>query len=50
MLQSLDKDVKQLLFGIILLTAVSIIFLSSYINVKAQEGHILKLSDVSDSH
>jgi hypothetical protein len=47
MLKSLDKEVKQLLFGIILLTAVSIIFLSSYINVKAQEGNILQLSDIS---
>ncbi len=47
MLKSLDKEVKQLLFGIILLTSVSIIFLSSYINVKAQEGNILKLSDIS---
>ncbi|HJT85468.1 MAG TPA: hypothetical protein VJ697_13390 [Nitrososphaeraceae archaeon] len=48
MLKSLDKEVKQLLFGIILLTAVSIIFLSSSINVKAQEGNILKLSDISE--
>ena len=48
MLKSLDKEVKQLLLGIILLTAVSIIFLSSSINVKAQEGNILKLSDISD--
>ena len=48
MLKSLDKEVKQLLFGIILLTAVSIIFLSSSINVKAQEGNILNLSDISD--
>jgi hypothetical protein len=49
MLKSLDKEVKLLLFGIIILTSVSIIFLSSYINVKAQEGNILKLSDISDN-
>jgi len=49
MIKSLDKDVKQILFGITLLTAVSVIFLSSYINVKAQEGNILKLSDISNN-
>ena len=48
MLKSLYKEVKQFLFGIILLTAVSMIFLISSINVKAQGGNILKLSDISD--
>lgn len=49
MFKSLDKEVKQLLLGIIILTSISIIFLSSYINVIAQEGNIIKLSDISDN-
>jgi hypothetical protein len=49
MFKSLDKELKQLLFGIIILTSISITFLSSYINVIAQEGNIIKLSAISDN-
>ncbi len=49
MFKSIDKELKQLLFGIIILTSISITFLSSYINVIAQEGNIIKLSAISDN-
>ncbi len=49
MFKSLDKEVKQLLFGIIILTSISITFLSTYINVIAQEGNVIKLSAISDN-
>ena len=39
---------KQLIIGI-LLTSISIAFLSSYINVIAQEGNSIKLSTVPDN-
>jgi hypothetical protein len=45
----LDNDVKQLLVGIIILTSISIALLSSYINVIAQEGNVIKLSDISNN-
>jgi hypothetical protein len=49
MFKFLDNDVKQLLVGIIILTAISITLLSSYINVIAQEGNVIKLSDISNN-
>jgi hypothetical protein len=48
MFKSSDKAGKQLLVGIIL-TSISIAFLSSYINVIAQEGNSLKLSSIPDN-
>lgn len=48
MFKSSDKAGKQLLIGIIL-TSISIAFLSSYINVIAQEGNSLKLSSIPDN-
>jgi hypothetical protein len=49
MFKFLDNDVKQLLVGIIILTSISITLLSSYINVIAQEGNVIKLSDISNN-
>jgi hypothetical protein len=49
MFKFLDNDVKQLLVGIIILTSISIALLSSYINVIAQEGNVIKLSDISNN-
>jgi hypothetical protein len=48
MFKSSDKAAKQLLVGIIL-TSILIAFLSSYINVIAQEGINLKLSSIPDN-
>ena len=48
MFKFLDNEVKQLMFGIVLLTSISVIFLGSYINVIAQEGNVIKFSDISD--
>ena len=49
MFKSLDNELKKLLFGIIILTSISITFLSTYINVIAQEGNVIKLSAISDN-
>ena len=49
MFKSLDNELKQLLFGIIILTSISITFLSTYINVTAQEGNVIKLSAISEN-
>lgn len=49
MFKFLDNDVKQLLVGIIILTSISITLLSSYMNVIAQEGNVIKLSDISNN-
>ena len=49
MFKSLDKELKGLLFGIVILTSISIAFLSTYINVIAQEGNLIKLSAISDN-
>lgn len=49
MFKSLDNELKQLLFGIIILTSISITFLSTYINVIAQEGNVIRLSAISDN-
>ena len=46
--KAIDKEVKQLYLSIIL-TAVAIVSMGSYFNVIAQEGSIIKLSDISDN-
>jgi hypothetical protein len=46
--KAIDKEVKQLYLSIVL-TAVAIVSMSSYFNAIAQEGSILKLSDISDN-
>ena len=46
--KAIDKEVKQLYLSIVL-TAVAIISMGSYFNVIAQEGNILKLTDISDN-
>jgi len=48
MSKAIDKEVKQLIFSIVL-TAVAIVSMGSYFNVIAQEGNILKLTDISDN-
>lgn len=48
MAKAIDKEVHQLYLSIIL-TAVAIISMGSYFNVIAQEGNILKLTDISDN-
>ena len=46
--KAIDKEVKQLYLSIVL-TAVAIVSMGSYFNVIAQEGSIIKLSDISDN-
>jgi hypothetical protein len=46
--KAIDKEVKQLYLSIVL-TVVAIISMGSYFNVIAQEGSIIKLSDISDN-
>ena len=46
--KAIDKEVKQLYLSIVL-TAVAIVSMGSYFNVIAQEGSIIKLSDLSDN-
>ncbi|MDW3605285.1 MAG: hypothetical protein QOK67_09615 [Nitrososphaeraceae archaeon] len=46
--KSIDKEIKQLYLSIVL-TAVAIVSMGSYFNVIAQEGSIIKLSDISDN-
>ena len=48
MTKAIDKEVHQLYLSIVL-TAVAIISMGSYFNVIAQEGNILKLTDISDN-
>lgn len=48
MAKAIDKEVHQLYLSIVL-TAVAIISMGSYFNVIAQEGNILKLTDISDN-
>ncbi len=48
MAKVIDKEVHQLYLSIVL-TAVAIISMGSYFNVIAQEGNILKLTDISDN-
>ena len=46
--KAIDNEVKQLYLSIVL-TAVAIVSMGSYFNAIAQEGSILKLSDISDN-
>jgi hypothetical protein len=46
--KAIDKEVKHLYLSIVL-TAVAIVSMGSYFNVIAQEGSIIKLSDISDN-
>lgn len=46
--KAIDKEVRQLYLSIVL-TAVAIVSMGSYFNAIAQEGSILKLSDISDN-
>jgi len=48
MAKAIDKEVHQLYLSIVL-TAVAIISMGSYFNVIAQEGNIIKLTDISDN-
>jgi hypothetical protein len=48
MAKAIDKEVHQLYLSIVL-TALAIISMGSYFNVIAQEGNILKLTDISDN-
>ena len=48
MAKAIDKEVHQLYLSIVL-TAVAIVSMGSYFNVIAQEGNILKLTDISDN-
>jgi hypothetical protein len=48
MAKAIDKEVQQLYLSIVL-TAVAIVSMGSYFNVIAQEGNILKLTDISDN-
>ena len=49
MYKAIDKEeVKQLCLYIVV-TAVAIVCMGSYFNVIAQEGNIIKLSDISDN-
>jgi hypothetical protein len=46
--KAIDKEIKQLYLAIVL-TAIAIVSMGSYFNVIAQEGSIIKLSDISDN-
>lgn len=48
MSKAVDKEIKQLYLCIVVI-AVSIVSMGSYLNVIAQEGSIIKLSDISDN-
>ena len=48
MSKAIDNDAKQLYLCIVV-TAVAIVSMGSYFNVIAQEGSIIKLSDISDN-
>jgi hypothetical protein len=44
----IDKEAKQLILCIVV-TTISIASMGSYLNAIAQEGNIIKLSDISDN-
>ena len=44
----IDKEAKQLILCIVV-TSISIVSMGSYLNAIAQEGNIIKLSDISDN-
>ena len=48
MSKAIDKEAKQLLLYI-LVTTISIASMGSYLSAIAQEGNIIKLSDISDN-
>ena len=48
MSKAVDKEIKQLYLCIVVI-AISIVSMGSYLNVIAQEGSIIKLSDISDN-
>ncbi|MGZ5486115.1 MAG: hypothetical protein ACXWFB_09440 [Nitrososphaeraceae archaeon] len=48
MSKAVDKEIKQLYLCIVVI-AFSIVSMGSYLNVIAQEGSIIKLSDISDN-
>ncbi len=48
MSKAIDKEAKQLLLCIVV-TTISIASMGSYLSAIAQEGNIIKLSDISDN-
>jgi hypothetical protein len=48
MSKAIDKEAKQLILCIVI-TTISIASMGSYLNAIAQEGNIIKLSDISDN-
>ena len=48
MSKAIDKEAKQLYLCVVV-TAVAVVSTGSYFNVIAQEGNIIKLSDISDN-
>jgi hypothetical protein len=48
MSKAIDKEAKQLILCIVV-TTISIASMGSYLNAIAQEGNIIKLSDISDN-
>jgi len=48
MSKAIDKEAKQLILWIVI-TTISIASMGSYLNAIAQEGSIIKLSDISDN-
>ncbi len=48
MSKAIDKEAKQLILCIVV-TTISIASMGSYLNAIAQEGSIIKLSDISDN-
>lgn len=49
MSKAIDKEEVKRLYSYIVVTAVAIVCMGSYFNVIAQEGNIIKLSDISDN-
>ena len=49
MSKAIDKEEVKRLYLYIVVTAVAIVSMGSYFNVIAQEGNIIKLSDISDN-
>lgn len=49
MSKAIDKEEVKRLYLYIVVTAVAIVCMGSYFNVIAQEGNIIKLSDISDN-
>ena len=48
MSKAIDKEAKQMILCIVI-TTISIASMGSYLNAIAQEGSIIKLSDISDN-